>query len=326
MKYQLYIFLLWSFLGNISLVYSEQERPDPQTLINEMSQAGRNLNYDGVFVYRKDKQIETMRIIHKSGDEGVYQRLVSLTGHAREVIRDKDVVKCYFPENKSVVVEKSRTGKLVSAYIPNPVQSISEFYNFEIVGEDRVAGKDSWIVNVRPNDKYRYGYQLWVDKKSKLLLKSELKNQLGVTLEQIMFAQLNILDHIDDSLLKPGISANDYTWYNNESGTTAISDINNKQWKATWMPAGFSMSEHAKQSMLTSQMPVEHIVYSDGLAMVSIFVEKLQQQSEQGTGGSSKFGGVNTYATHVDGYQVTAVGEVPSATVKQMADSVKPFH
>lgn len=62
-----------------------------------MSKASRELNYDGVFVYRLGKQVDTMRIIHKSDADGSIERLVSLTGHAREVIRDKDQVRCYFP-------------------------------------------------------------------------------------------------------------------------------------------------------------------------------------------------------------------------------------
>ncbi len=325
MNYQSLFFSLALLFGSVPVVYAEDTPPDPQLLIDEMSKAGRELNYDGVFVYRLGKQIDTMRIIHKADTDGAIERLVSLTGHAREVIRDKDQVRCYFPENKAVVVEKSRLGKLISTYLPHPVKTISEYYIFEIAGEDRVAGLDAWIVNIRPIDKYRYGYQLWIDKKSRLLLKSELKNQLGVTLEQIMFAQLNVLEEIDDALLEPSVSDKGFTWHRNEVNTNVAVEPNAKQWKVTWMPAGFSMREHSREPMITSRMPVDHLIYTDGLAMVSIYVEKLNQQPDANTG-HSNFGGVNTYATHTDGYQITAVGEVPKTTVKLMAASVKSFH
>jgi sigma-E factor negative regulatory protein RseB len=311
------------FLCNLGFVQAETSKPDPQVLIDEMSKASRDLNYDGVFVYRLGTQMETMRIIHKSGEDGIYEKLISLTGNAREVIRDKDEVKCYFPEDKKVVVDKSRLGKLVSTYLPSPINSISEFYDFEMAGEDRVAGKNTWIVNIRPNDKYRYGYQLWIDKESHLLLKSELKNQLGVTLEQIMFAQLQILDHVDNELLKPTTAAKGFTWYNNVKKISFKYD-NEKKWQVTTMPTGFSMSKQGKEAMMNSYMPVEHFVYTDGLAMVSVFVEKLKEETEASTGLSS-FGGVNTYSTHTEGHQVTAVGEVPKATVQLMANSVKSF-
>ena len=318
--------LLLFYFGRIIIAYADDVTPDPQELINEMSKASRDLNYDGVFMYRLGKQIDTMRIIHKSGTNGIYERLVSLTGHAREVVRDKDEVKCIFPEKKSVVVDRSRAGKLVSGYLPNPIQSISDYYDFEIAGEDRIAGIDAWIVNIRPVDKYRYGYQIWIAKDSKLLLKSELKNQLGITLEQIMFAQLNILDEVDDELLKPSTLGKDFTWYNN-IGTKEEKSVNKneKQWQVTWMPDGFTMSEHAMEPMRTSHTPVEHLVYTDGLAMVSIFVEKLNEQPTADAG-PTQFGGVNAYAVQSDDYQITAVGEVPKATVKLMADSVKSLH
>ena len=91
------------------------------------------------------------------------------------------------------------------------------------------------------------------------------------------------------------------------------------------MPAGFTISERAKQMMMTSKIPVEHMVYSDGLAMVSIFVEKVPQEPDAKPG-PAQFGGVNAYAKLVNGYQITAVGEVPESTVKLMADSVKALN
>lgn len=303
---------------------AETGNPGPQILLDEMAKASRDLNYDGIFVYRLGSQMETMRIIHKADKEGSYEKLMSLTGSTREVIRDKEEVKCFFPDEKKVVVDKSRTGKLVSSYLPTPVKSISDYYHFESAGEGRVAGMDAWIVNIRPNDKFRYGYQLWIEKNSRLLLKSELKNQLGVTLEQIMFTQLHIADEINDDLLKPSVSGKDFTWYNNDKNDN-IEQNDEGKWQVTFMPNGFTMRDQEKDAMVISKMPVDHFVYSDGLAMVSVYVEKLKYQDNVNKGLSS-FGAVNTYSTQVNGYQVTAVGEVPKATVQLMANSVKSFH
>jgi sigma-E factor negative regulatory protein RseB len=319
-----FTFLSLLLLGSMGFAHADN-LPEPQVLIDEMSKASRDLNYDGVFIYRLGKQMETMRIIHKSGKDGIYEKLVSLTGNAREVIRDKEQVKCYFPEDKKVVVDKRRLSKLISSHLPSPINSISEYYKFEIAGEDRVAGMDAWIVNIRPNDKYRYGYQLWIEKNSRLLLKSELKNQLGVTLEQIMFAQLQVFDEIDDALLEPSSSGKDFTWYNNVKKVN-LTDTNGKKWQVASMPAGFSMSEQEKETIMNNKMPVEHFVYTDGLAMVSVYVEKLEQENSTTQSGLSSFGGVNTYSTHLEGYLVTAVGEVPKATVQLMASSVKSIH
>ena len=86
------------------------------------------------------------------------------------------------------------------------------------------------------------------------------------------------------------------------------------------------MSKYSKDPMSTSKIPVEHFIYTDGLASVSIFVEKISQQQQKINSGIANFGGVNTYSTLSDGYQITAVGEVPKATVKLIVDSVQSSH
>lgn len=312
----------WLTMAACLTVFAQDPTPEPRALLDAMALASRELNYDGVFMYRSGTHVDTMRIIHKSGDNGVFEKLISLTGHPREVVRDKKQVKCYFPEDKTVVVDQSRLGKLISSYIPHPIESISDYYNFSVVGEGRVAGMAAWIVNIVPIDGYRYGYQLWIEKDSGLLLKSELKNQQGSTLEQVMFAQLAILneDEIDESLLEPSYPVNDFTYFNNiEVGQPA--DSSSRQWQATWMPDGFMMRDRSRQVMATSEEAVEHLVYTDGLALVSVFVERLSGDAAI-TPEAAEYGGVNAYAIRIDDYQITAVGEVPKSTVKQMADSV----
>ena len=87
------------------------------------------------------------------------------------------------------------------------------------------------------------------------------------------------------------------------------------------MPAGFSMKDYEKKLSEYSDSPVEHLIYTDGVAMVSIFIEKLRKDMTVSIG-PSRLGGVNTFARSFNGYQVTAVGEVPQVTVQGMANSV----
>ena len=325
---RLFLFVSISYvITTVTVLYAENIVPNPEVLVDEMSAATNQLNYDGIFIYRHDKQIDTMRIIHKKNHNGdIYERLISLTGNAREVIREKDQIKYFFPENKVAIIEKNRLGQLISSYIPDQIESISEFYIFDIVGDGRVAGLDAWIVNIKPVDKHRYGYQLWIDKKSKLLLQSKLKNFQGITLEYIMFTQIHILENISDHLLKPSFSGYNFTRINNVINTVNYENNLEKKWVASWMPRGFSMSKYSKDPMSTSKIPVEHFIYTDGLASVSIFVEKISQQHKKINSGIANFGGVNTYSTLSNGYQITAVGEVPKATVKLIVDSVQSSH
>jgi len=306
-------------LFSAALMAADKDALAARNLINKMTQATRSLNYEGIFIYHYGPIMDTMRIIHKGGPNGEAERLVSLSGSAREVIRNHGSVTCIYPEDRVVKVEKSRSRKLVFQ-LPQPIQSVSNYYAFSTAGQDRVAGRETSVVQIRPRDKYRYGYKLWIDDDTHLLLKSELRGHNDKTLEQIIFTQLNLRDNIPDKLLKPSLVGKDYTWYK-DNGENQSLDGTKTPWKTGWMPAGFSMKEHQKRVMPTSKEPVEHLIYTDGIALVSIFIEKLEKQKPDSIGPSS-LGGVHTYARLEDGYQITAVGEVPPATVQRMAKSV----
>lgn len=291
-----------------------------QELINSMSRAVRERNYDGTFIYLRHRQLDSMRLIHKSDGGGEFERLVSLTGMPREVIRDDRSVRCIYPDDEAVVVEKSRPRKYV-AQLPEPIERIAPYYDFAVDGEDRVAGRDAWVVNIQPRDAFRYGYRLWIDKDSALLLKSELRDKSGFPLEQIMFTELHLLESVPAELLEPSVSGQNFTWYHSASATSRGESARDGRWVVSWMPSGFAMNEHERQALVASGKPVDHMVFSDGLASVSVFIEKLEDNGEIAAG-LSRMGGVNTYAKHLGEFQVTAVGEVPPATVQRIANSV----
>lgn len=315
-----YLVYLAVSLSLVPVASQAEDLPAAQDLINDMSRAVRTLNYDGTFIYRRNRQMDAMRLVHKADSTGEYERLLSLTGMPREVIRNNESVTCIFPENQAVMVEKSRPRKFV-AQLPEPIEKISDYYSFTTDGEDRVAGRDAWVVNIRPRDVYRYGYELWIDKDSKLLLKSELKNKSGFPLEQIMFTDIKLYQDIPDELLKPSISGKGYTWYHQAAAEERKDGQPGDGWHVTWMPDGFSLKNHERQMIKASHNPLDHMVFSDGLASVSIFIEKLPEQPDVSVG-PTRMGGVNAFARFANGFQVTAVGEVPQATVQRMANSV----
>ncbi len=313
-----FLFLLLMLVSATS--FAADQAPPAQQLIRQMSEANHKLNYEGIFIYRRQGKMDTMRIIHKVDENGIQERIVSLTGVAREIIRDKNSVICILPDDESVMVEKSTPRQFKISQLPEQISNVSEYYTFSIAGQDRVANRPAWIVDIVPKDDYRYGYQLWIDLESKLLLRSELKNKQGVLLEQFFFAKFQIIKEIPDEWLKPEISGVGYTWHYNSSANYPVhkGDVS---WKATWMPDGFTMSDQDRQNVDKSLMPVEHLMYSDGLATVSVFVEKLDKSVKIVTGPSSR-GGVNTFSTMTDSYLITAVGEVPRDTVKLFAKSI----
>ena len=195
------------------------------------------------------------------------------------------------------------------------------YYAFSVGGKDRVAGRPTWVVNIVPRDDYRYGYQLWIDEETKLMLKSELKDDSGWPVEQILFTNIAFLPEVPPDLLKPAISGKGFTWYNNSAAGTTAMAADKSGWEVTSLPSGFMLSSREKQGAVENSMSLEHMVYSDGLAMVSVFIEAVNILNHP-EAHPTKIGGINAFATYSDGYQITAVGEVPQKTVRLMANSV----
>lgn len=295
-----------------------------RNLLVDMARAARELNYDGVFVYQRGAHTDTMRIIHRGTPAGERERLVSLTGAAREVIRDDASVKCIFPDNRAVMVEKGRPRKLIASAFAGSVDEIAKQYRFVLHGPDRIAGRPTTVVGVVPNVADRYGYALWIDDATHLLLKSSVVDGAGNVLEQILFTEISYPESIPDKLLEPGVAGEGYTWFTGERGEDAgETDAAGERWQVQWLPNGFQLRKYSMQRMAASARPVRHMAFSDGLALISVFVEPIDAANPP-MEGYSVMGAVNTYSLRTHEHQVTVVGEAPPLTVRRVAVSVVP--
>jgi len=290
--------------------------------LDEMSSALQTLDYDGTFVYLHDNKLETMRIVHQVTEAGEKERLVSLTGSPREVLRDDRVVTCIMPDNKSVMVGMSRPRQPFPV-VPRDLDTLSMYYNLEDAGEGRMTGYMTRIIKITPRDELRYGYRFWIDRDTRMLLKFDLTGVDGEAIEQVMFTSLGVGEIIPAVALKPSLTGDGYTWYRQESSNhKPKTNTGNPGWTVGQLPAGFRMVNFQHKRMRQDSESAEHMVFSDGLATVSVYVEKLAQEQAPVTGLSS-MGAVNAWRAQVDGYQVTVIGEVPRATVQMIARSVR---
>jgi sigma-E factor negative regulatory protein RseB len=188
---------------------------------------------------------------------------------------------------------------------------------------ERVAGRHTELITVDPHDRFRYGYRLWMDRDLGLLLKSELIDERGEIVEQLVYTNIELPASIPDELLEPAISGAGYTWYNDDrSKPVAVSAADSEPgWYPDWLPDGFELSDVARDPILASRDPVEHLVFSDGLASVSVFIEQLDAASEP-LAGLDTMGAVNAYGRMIEDYQITVVGEVPAITVERISRSI----
>jgi sigma-E factor negative regulatory protein RseB len=295
--------------------------PDAREWLERMTRALAQQNYDGRFFHLTESRSETMRIIHRVEKGKVSERLVSLDGSGREIIRDETQIVCYLPDKRTVLVEKRTDNNSLLAALPSYSESLEAHYSIEKIGKvGKTGGRKTQMIVVQPRDQYRYGYRLWLDQETAMPLKSQLSDRNGRVIEQILFAELNLRDRIPVAELQPSVSAEGFRWLRQDPQPVRVANAA-IGWNVIRLPAGFRLTTWRVQAIAGSSAPVRHLVFSDGLASVSVFIEPRGPQATP-MHGLARVGAAFAYSRDLDGHQVTAVGEVPAATVEAIAAGV----
>ena len=315
------------------LAYSSE---DPREWLQKMSQALATRNYDGTFFHLSDGRVEAMRITHRYQDGRVTERLQSLEGSGREYIQKDGKLTSYLPDKHQILVETNRNSEPFLSTLPRFGDGADKFYRIDALPDARVLGKPVHVIAVDPKDHYRFGYRLWIDSKTAMPLKTQLCDSRGRVLEQIMFASLKMPKSIPARDLEPNVPDTGMQWIVENPARRATPGV--ADFRAAELPPGFRLTVAGAQTIGSAKRPAEHLVYSDGLATVSVFVEPgrgsgagsvatadAQTQAAAPLHGLARLGAGFAFSTVVQGHQVTAVGEVPAETVEFIAESVKAF-
>ncbi len=295
----------------------------PAVWLERMNHALTHLDYEGTFAHWQRGRVEMLRIIHRMKSGVVSERLESLNGSGRELIRTGTRLTCYLPDRHEVLVEHVPPDSSLIARLPVYDRHIARFYAIHEGPRMRVDRHDTRLITVMPRDRYRYGYRLWIDREG-MPLKIQLWNVRhgGQVVEQIAFATLTIDPRIPNSAFTPHLSTAGYRWLRNRAAPPPPSG--GFSWNASWLPPGFHMATHVVQVMPGAPGPVDHLVYTDGLASVSVFVERhAEPRAAHPAIEAAHMGASYVFSTIVDGHRVTAVGQAPALTVRSIAASVR---
>ncbi|MBS0611858.1 MAG: MucB/RseB C-terminal domain-containing protein [Proteobacteria bacterium] len=303
---------------------------EPRAWLTRMNEALANRNYDGTFFHLSQGQVETLRIVHRVQGGRVTERLLSLDGSGREFVRTNEELTCYLPDQKTVIVEPRREKNPFLGSLPQFNADVDDFYKMESLPPGRVMGRPTRVISVSPKDQYRFGYKLWLDEQTAMPLKTQLCDARGRVVEQIVFANLDMPDAIPESAVLPSVKTEGMRWV--RQGAPADRPPSLAAFRASQLPPGFRLTVSGAQTLGDSSAPAAHLVYSDGLATVSVFVEPEPAQAAGAQTGPasptpppqslSRVGAGYAFSTVVQGHQVTAVGEVPAQTVEFIAHSV----
>ncbi|MDO9597497.1 MAG: MucB/RseB C-terminal domain-containing protein [Azoarcus sp.] len=294
---------------------------DPISWLGRISSASQRLNYVGTFSYQSGRHIETSRIAHRADGEGQFERLEVLDGSPREVIRSSSEVRCVLPDQQTVIIDQASSRRAFPSRLPVSYAGLAENYRIRKGEVGRVAGYDAQSIILEPRDALRYAHVLWAEMQTGLLLKSRMLDERGEMIEQFTFSDLRIGGEIDKDLLKPR--------YRQGDGWRVVNVRGDQMSKADagWMLAspvpGFELSSVVRRPLGPERGEALHLVFSDGLAAVSVFIEPVGTDGEAPVAGASSSGAINIFKRVVGGMLVTALGEVPAKTAQKIAESVE---
>ncbi len=294
--------LLQSLLLSAALLLplsSFAQSTDPLTLLERMQQNVRTLTYEGDFVYQFGDVLNAMHIAHSWQKGYEREQLTTLTGVEREIVRQNP------GQTDSSGTRVSRRLLKAPTLMTFSPQNLDGVYNFKVLGDDRVAARETTVIAVLPVDDFRYGHRLYLDKETALPLRREVLNKQGKPVSQQMFTAI--------SISADAATADVPVMDDSEEGAKYQG-----AWRFTDLPKGFVMKVYT-QGRTNNGHASDHFVFSDGIARISLFIE---DKSTAKLGRRSSTGPVAILGSEVDGHRVTIVGEAPVETLKRFLKSV----
>jgi sigma-E factor negative regulatory protein RseB len=332
LRYALALCALFSLNAHAAQSDPAAERKEAQAWLKKIQSAARNLDYAGTFVYQHSNQVRTSRITHIVEGKNEIEKLEVLDGKPREYIRRNDEITYYAPESKTLLVERRIVKDIFPSILMTNPGKLSNYYRLTMGQSQRIAGYDTKAIVLKPKDRFRYGYKLWAERATGLLLRMQTTNERGEVLEQIAFTQLSIGD-VPASRLAPSIG--DTRGWKVENAATA--QIYKSDWKIKTLPPGFKKIREMKRLLNTSaaadtgagkpktaggssKREVSQMLFSDGLATVSVFVEAAAADRVEG---ALHQGAMSILSQRQGEFWLTIVGEVPAVTIRQIANSIE---
>jgi sigma-E factor negative regulatory protein RseB len=294
------------------------EDQGPGDWLQKMAGAVQTTNYDGTVIRIQDGSSEALKVVHVVVDGVVREKVIVLEGNGMEIIRNGNEVHCILPDRQTVLVEEWDDQSTLFSTLPSSDIRFGNEYDVSIVRQERVAGRKAIMLAIRPHDDFRYGHRIWLDYETGFPLQTKLMDSNGVAIEQVKFADINLDQEIHANQLEPSIDIGNFRWF---SQSTASSKIETESdWISSDLPPGFRVTSTHIEQVPGNAEPIIHMMISDGLANVSVFIEP---RGSDDTTRNAHAGAANSFSILLGEYRVTAVGEVPPATAEHIARSMR---
>jgi sigma-E factor negative regulatory protein RseB len=310
--------IAFATLGIAGFAAMSAAQQHPGEWLDLMANAVSTTSYQGTVIRSKRGESEALKVVHKIVDGVVNERVTSQEGNGLEIIRIGNEVHCILPDQKSVLVEGWNNQSTLFSPLPRTEVVNTPQYDLSVLREGRIAGRKAVLLAIRPHDEYRYAHRIWLDKASGFPLQTEVLNIDGDLIEEVKFAEISFGNNISDDAFDASVDLDGFTWYREPSRYEAVAVATD--WACDDLPAGFRAISTTTEKSSRDGGETTHIVFSDGIANVSVFIESPEGDEREGW---AMLGASNSFSVTMDDYQVTAVGEVPGVTVQRIASSMR---
>ena len=315
MRFKLSAALVSCVLASSALFAADET---PGDWLQKMAGAVRTTNYEGTVIRIQNGSAEALKVVHMVVDGVVREKMIVQEGNGMEIIRNGNEVHCILPDRQSVLVEEWDDQSTLFSTLPSSDIRFGSEYDVAIVREERVAGRKAMMLAIRPHDDFRYGHRIWLDSETGFPLQTKLMDGDGNAIEQVKFADINFSQEIHANQLEPSTDIGNFRWFSQSKSSSKTET--ESDWISSDLPPGFRVTSTHVEQVSDGAEPVLHMMISDGLANVSVFIEP---RGTDDTTRNAHAGAANSFSLLQGDYRVTAVGEVPLATAEHIARSMQ---
>jgi sigma-E factor negative regulatory protein RseB len=290
---------------------------DPWLILEKSAKASQQLNYEGVFHSQSSSESNSTHVIHANIDNKEYCLLKMLDGAPNEVFCSGDMV--YVTSQDGLLIKKRKNQFLFPSVLPSDIKHLKKNYQLSFGEKKRVADRMAQHIELKAKDNLRFNYHIWIDDKNLLPLKLIVTNNKNQPIEQSTFTTIAFSEVIDKDIFEKNINLSKVYVSKNKFIENYVS---NKFWNLKDLPSGFKEVDLISRRVNGLNLLDYQIIFSDGLAYVSLFIRPITRGTEPKEG-TVAIGPTNISARYQDGYQIMSVGMVPPETVNTFSGAIE---
>jgi sigma-E factor negative regulatory protein RseB len=306
----------------LGLACSAQAAPgnDPLAWLQRAAQASRNASYAGTFVHSNGERTSTVRVTHLNVGKDEHERIEALDGPPYEIVRRNDEMFCYFPDAKTVRLDRRINARFFPSVFQAAPEVIAASYEVRLGATERVLGYDCQWIRLEPKDSMRFSQRLCSEVGSGLVIRAKTLNDQKQVIEQYTFTDLKLGPQVARADVKSIFEARVKQWITDSQPREEAKGVETG-WSISNPPLGFKKVTELRRTLPGRAQPVSQLIFSDGLASLSVFVEP--NTAPERTAEASNEDGTTTFFVRPMGeHVVTVLGEVPLTTAQQFGRSV----